>query len=278
MQHPRLLVARWRPRPFASAVAESRPRSRRRLDAKPADGIPGHGGGPAAHGEGAALLLFLQDPADFGKDTQGLTWEDGSDLPSYADPARQKRGHADHSRNRFPRNVQVVWAGLERPFPLTSRLRLPGDREGLSRETRADRSGARQLVGVDSATKTVYFRLDPDARWSDGVPFTTDDIVFSWYLFRSPLLDDPWMNDYFIKTFTAHDLRRAHVLRDAQGLRPDIVARVGDPDAAMPPCPEALLQGLRPGLGCRNTTGASCPRPGPTRSARRTSSGPRPSP
>ena len=33
--------------------------------------------------------------------------------------------------------------------------------------------------------RTIYFRLDPDARWSDGTPVTADDYVFALEMMRS---------------------------------------------------------------------------------------------
>jgi hypothetical protein len=33
---------------------------------------------------------------------------------------------------------------------------------------------------VQDDQRTIYFRLDPDARWSDGTPITADDYVFTW--------------------------------------------------------------------------------------------------
>lgn len=47
-------------------------------------------------------------------------------------------------------------------------------------------NGRARHVTLDDGTKTVAARysLDPDAVWSDGVPLTTDDIIFSWNVGR----------------------------------------------------------------------------------------------
>ena len=39
---------------------------------------------------------------------------------------------------------------------------------------------------VQDDQRTIYFRLDPDARWSDGEPITADDYVFTLEMMRSP--------------------------------------------------------------------------------------------
>ena len=54
-------------------------------------------------------------------------------------------------------------------------------------------------MGADG--RTYYFRIDPAARWSDGKPITTADVVFTFYFMRSPLLREPWYNDFYTKTY-----------------------------------------------------------------------------
>lgn len=94
----------------------------------------------------------------------------------------------------------------------------------------------------------MFFRLDPEARWSDGVPLTTDDVVFSFYLFRSPLVEDPWLNDYFTKTYSALTIYDAHTFSvTLKELKPDIVERAGAMIQAMPPFPKHFFQDFGPG-------------------------------
>lgn len=44
--------------------------------------------------------------------------------------------------------------------------------------------------------KTVYFKLDPDARWSDGEPITADDYLYAKDFLSSPLIRSPYHNQY----------------------------------------------------------------------------------
>lgn len=44
--------------------------------------------------------------------------------------------------------------------------------------------------------KTMFFRLDRDARWSDGTPITARDFVFTWEMMRSEHIVDPFYNNY----------------------------------------------------------------------------------
>lgn len=49
----------------------------------------------------------------------------------------------------------------------------------------------------DDDGRTVYFKLDPDARWSDGVPVTADDYLFTIEFMRSKHIVAPWYNNYY---------------------------------------------------------------------------------
>lgn len=60
--------------------------------------------------------------------------------------------------------------------------------------------------------KTIYFKLNPKAKWSDGKPVTADDFVFMLQFYRSEDIVDPWYNEYYtnviadVKKFDDHTL------------------------------------------------------------------------
>ncbi|MCX5880819.1 MAG: extracellular solute-binding protein, partial [Deltaproteobacteria bacterium] len=45
--------------------------------------------------------------------------------------------------------------------------------------------------------KSMYFKLNPNAKWSDGKPVTAADYVFTLEFMRSTHIVAPWYNDYF---------------------------------------------------------------------------------
>lgn len=45
--------------------------------------------------------------------------------------------------------------------------------------------------------KTVYFKINPKATWSDGEAITADDFVFVLTLMRSKDIIDPWYNQHY---------------------------------------------------------------------------------
>ncbi len=50
---------------------------------------------------------------------------------------------------------------------------------------------------IDRPNHTVYVRLDPEARWSDGEPITADDVLFMFYFYQSPYNNAPWYQDFY---------------------------------------------------------------------------------
>ncbi|MFH1156581.1 MAG: extracellular solute-binding protein [Pseudomonadota bacterium] len=51
----------------------------------------------------------------------------------------------------------------------------------------------------DPDKKTMYFKLNPAARWSDGVPVTAWDFRYTLEFMRSEHIIAPWYNDYYTK-------------------------------------------------------------------------------
>jgi microcin C transport system substrate-binding protein len=51
----------------------------------------------------------------------------------------------------------------------------------------------------DPDRETMYFRLDRDARWSDGRPVTAWDYVYTLTFMRSEHIIAPWYNDYYTR-------------------------------------------------------------------------------
>lgn len=52
---------------------------------------------------------------------------------------------------------------------------------------------------VAADNKTAYFKLNPNAKWSDGKPVTADDYVFMLVFMRSEYIVAPWYNNHYSK-------------------------------------------------------------------------------
>lgn len=172
----------------------------------------------------------FKSPADLAADTAGLKWEDGSDLPEFSDPAARRGGTLRLWIPDYPRTFRTIGPDDNdtfREYLLDyNELPLLDMHPNLPGKLYAELA---QAWAVDAKNHTVYFRLDPAARWSDGVPVTTDDVVFSMYFYRSPLVNEPWYNDFYTKTFqrvTVYDSRSFALTLPE--VRPDMAYRAGN--------------------------------------------------
>jgi len=131
-----------------------------------------------------------------------LRWEDGLELPVFADPKAKKGGTFNYFISDFPRTLRTVGPDANGSF----RAFLRNNTEPLFVEEHPNLPGAlipglAHQWALSSETKTAYYRIDPEARWSDGRPVTTADVVFTLYFYRSPHLRDPWYNDFYTANY-----------------------------------------------------------------------------
>ncbi|MBE2214071.1 MAG: ABC transporter substrate-binding protein [Opitutaceae bacterium] len=157
-----------------------------------------------------------------------LAWTSGPDLPEFADPNAKKGGTLNFYLQDFPRTMRTIGpdsSGGMRQYLLDyivmglvlEHPNYPGQAvPGLAKEWAPVRE-----------ERTMYFRLDERARWSDGAPVTTDDVIFSFYFHRSGFHKLNWYTDFYSKTWekvTVFD-KYTFALTLAE-LRPDFDTRV----------------------------------------------------
>ncbi len=145
----------------------------------------------------AMLLPFCWSPFGWSATLPAdLKWENNDTDPVYADPEAKRGG---------------TFRDFMSSFPLTLRKYGPDSNGGFAayvRETNlpllsihpVTRNPIPMLAnqwafGADN--KTLYFRINPKARWSDGQPVTADDWVFTLKMMRSKEINDPWYNNYY---------------------------------------------------------------------------------
>jgi microcin C transport system substrate-binding protein len=160
----------------------------------------------AAKGEFEKFFRF-ETTADIPAD---LVWEDGSDLPDLGSPRAKKGGTLYGSLADFPRTLRLFGPdanGSFRPWILDDTRMLFGRRHPNDTSIDANGNfryfpGIAQAWAVDKPNRTVYVRINPAARYSDGVPVTSDDMMFSFYFWQQPFIQAPWSNNFFTRNFT----------------------------------------------------------------------------
>ena len=125
-----------------------------------------------------------------------LTWETNLDDPIFADPNAKKGGRYSTYINAFPLTLRVVGPDSNnsmRSLQLNNQMGLVGFHPNTDRVI--PEMATHWAYGEDG--RTVYYKLNPDARWSDGKPVTADDYLFTLEFMRSPHIVAPWYNNHY---------------------------------------------------------------------------------
>lgn len=95
-----------------------------------------------------------------------------------------------------------------------------------------------------SDKKTMYFKLNQNARWSDGTPVTSGDFAYTLEFMRSKHIVAPWYNDYYSKEIEKVVIYDDHILAVvATKAQPDLHLRV-----SMSPTPRHFYGELAEGF------------------------------
>lgn len=144
-------------------------------------------------------FFTFKKPTDLPKD---LVWENGMDLPEIGSDQAKKGGTSYAALQDFPRTLRTVGPdsnGSFRPYLLDYTAIPLADRH-------PDKfllyPGTARAWAVDKKSKTVFVKLDPDAKWSDGVPLTTDDFLFMFFFYQSKYIVAPWYNNWYGTQYT----------------------------------------------------------------------------
>jgi microcin C transport system substrate-binding protein len=126
----------------------------------------------------------------------GLVWETNDDDPVYASSDAKKGGMFRSAMLTFPLTLRVV--GPDSNTGLRSLLL--GNQFALTDihpNTHKIMPALATHWAYDDDGKTVYYKLDPDVRWSDGRPVLADDYLFTLDFMRSEFIVAPWYNKHY---------------------------------------------------------------------------------
>jgi oligopeptide transport system substrate-binding protein len=141
------------------------------------------------------------------------------------DPASEPR-HLDISRDIYGAGVAINWGG-----------------EPLLRRDANQNLVPAMAESYEAGENAEYwdFVIRKDARWSDGVPITAEDWVFTFRHLASPNLDNPW-------TWFYYDIKGIQALKEGKGRPEDVgvealddrTIRIYGEDGAIPHLPSLL--------------------------------------
>jgi len=132
---------------------------------------------------------------------EGLVWKNGADNPIIGDSRAKKGGTLNTYRLSFPKTLRpfgpnsnggyrgdlydLIDMGLILYHPITEKV-IPA----IAKEW---------AYGADG--RTVFYRIDPDATYSDGVKVKATDFMFYIYVRISDNLSNPFQKQYFREQF-----------------------------------------------------------------------------
>ncbi|MCA9755288.1 MAG: ABC transporter substrate-binding protein [Candidatus Eisenbacteria bacterium] len=147
-------------------------------------------------------------------DPASIDWDTNEDAPIIGNPDAPQGG---------------TWHDWMGSYPLTFRLQGPDSNDsfaGWNRSFTMDFSLVRLHPVTDEfipclAThwkvmddnQTIYYKLDPDARWSDGEKITAHDFEFCYDMMLSPHIVDPFYNTHFDEYYSAVEAVDDYTLR-----------------------------------------------------------------
>ena len=127
-----------------------------------------------------------------------LKWITNDNDPVYASPEAKKGGTLNSWVLSFPLTFRVVGPDSNSSFRsaiLGNQLSLIGIHPNT--ENIVPELATHWAYGKDK--KTMYFKLNEKARWSDGTPVTAHDFAYTLKFMRSKHIIAPWYNDYYSK-------------------------------------------------------------------------------
>lgn len=154
-------------------------------------------------------LVFLTED-ELPKD---LLWVKGDQEPDLGDPAAIRGG--------------ALRLALQRSFPNTLRTFGPNSNNSTRRYISDDinlplvrlHPGTRKLIpgtadrwAVSPGGRTIYFHIDPAARFSNGDRLTTRDFITALFVRTSPHSAEPFYPDYYMTNFERIAVYSDHIL------------------------------------------------------------------
>ena len=154
--------------------------------------------------EQADLLRRLQRPKFFEVLTEAdlpknLEWVDGNDEPEIGSPEAKKGGtfHSYIPGGAYPPTIRCCGKEANNSFRSNHWDDIELSLTGFHPDTGKIIPGLADRWAVEPDGQTVYFHIDPAARWSDGKKVKSGDWRMTLYVYLSPYLTEPFYRAYY---------------------------------------------------------------------------------
>jgi microcin C transport system substrate-binding protein len=131
-----------------------------------------------------------------------LAWENGLAEPEIGDPQAQKGGTMRQYILSFPPTLRILGENANSSFRGYHYDEVEMGLISLHPETGKMIPSIAREWAVAADNRTVFFRLDPDARWSNGDPIESDDFFLQFYMQLSEYPKNPFGNEWYASQYT----------------------------------------------------------------------------
>ncbi|HYF33738.1 MAG TPA: extracellular solute-binding protein, partial [Prosthecobacter sp.] len=133
---------------------------------------------------------------------QDLKWEDGADQPDIGDPNAKKGGTLRDWILAFPPTLRVLGENSNSSFRGYQYDEVEMALINLHPDTGQVIPCIAAQWAVSTDNRTVYYRLDPDAKFSNGDPIEPEDFFQQFYMQLSEYPKNPFGNEWFSQQYT----------------------------------------------------------------------------
>ena len=127
----------------------------------------------------------------------GLAWENGMDQPEMGDPRAQKGGVLRRHILEFPPTIRPIGPNANNSFRSDLYDLIDMKLVTFHLETMKLIPGLAREWAVSADKRTIYFRLDPEARYSDGISVKARDYLVTAFIDASDNIVNPYAKQYF---------------------------------------------------------------------------------
>jgi len=157
-----------------------------------------------------------------------LKWEDGMNEPEIGDDNARKGGSMRLYILSFPPTLRILGENSNSSFRGYQYDDVEMSLINLHPETGRVIPCVAKQWAVSPDNRTVYFRIDPDATFSDGTPIEADDFLNHFYMQLSEYPKNPFGNEWYGSTYsniTRYDARTLSIsLTEPKPLTPYYVS------------------------------------------------------
>ena len=130
---------------------------------------------------------------------QDLQWETGDNEPEIGSPEAKKGGtfHSYIPGGAYPPTIRCVGKEANNGFRSNHWDDIELSLVSMHPNTRKLIPALADRWAVADDGQTVFFHLDPTAKWSDGRKVKAGDWLMTFYVYLSPYLSEPFYRNYY---------------------------------------------------------------------------------